>query len=106
MKKLLMLVFISCSANLFAQQKPIVTNSTVSSLKWKVDSKEELESIKWADVKKMFKDNVKTDTVSLAFEVKKSKRKNIKSSYSFQVKGLTENIDRLITIAKKGIRKI
>lgn len=102
MRKILIVLSIICSTIVFAQREPILTKTAMVSLKWTVDSKQELAKIKWNDVREVFKDNVKTDTISLAFELKDFKKK--KPKYSFQVKGKSEDIESLISMAKKGIK--
>jgi hypothetical protein len=106
MKKLFLILFVFTSLLINAQEKPIaemnINESTVNSLKFSVDSPIEFETINWKDIKEIFSENKKSDTISLAFELKRNSKN--KFNYSFTVKGVSDNVDGLIKISKKAIR--
>lgn len=105
MKKITILLLFFFISSAKAQEVKSSNTSTVNSLKWTVGDKDKLNKIKWEKVKKMFEANSKSDTISLAFEVNDyKKRKKLKTKYSLEVKGISENIDGLIDISKKTIK--
>lgn len=108
MKKLFLLLFLFAFSIAKSQVKPDAelnfTNTTVHSLKFTVDAKEEFKMINWKDIKDIFSKNKNTDSISLAFELKKNLKS--KSKYSFTVKGTSENIDGLISLSKKAIKTL
>ena len=108
MKKLLLILFAFTFSIVNSQEKQNAeinfTNTTVNSLKFRVDTKEELKSINWNDIKDIFLENKKSDSISLAFELKKNAKSKI--HYSFIVKGKSNDIDGLISISKKAIKTL
>lgn len=105
MKKLLIVLFAFSYSFVNAQKDSnaelTFTESKVNSLKFSVDSSEELNSINWKDIKDVFLENKDQDSISLAFELKKNAKRNL--YYKFSIKGTSNNIDNLINRSKKII---
>lgn len=108
MKKILLILFLFAFSIAKSQVKPDAelnfTNTTIHSLKFTVDTKEELKKINWNDIKDIFSKNRNTDSISLTFELKKNLKS--KSQYSFTIRGASENIDGLILMSKKAIKTL
>lgn len=106
MKKLLLILFAFTLSVSYAQEKNDAkisfTESTVNSLMFSVDSPNEFKTINWKDIKEIFSENKKIDSISLGFELKKSPIR--KTHYSFTIKGKSDDIDGLIKMSKKAIR--
>ncbi|APG66244.1 hypothetical protein LPB136_13050 [Tenacibaculum todarodis] len=111
MRKLLFIICLFTSLFVNAQDKPIAemnfTEATVNSLKFSVDSAEELKDINWDDIKEIFSENKPEDLILLEFEVNYPKdKKDAKKSYKFTSKGKSKNIDNTIAMAKKILNKL
>ena len=106
MKKLLLILFVFTFSIYQAQEKNVAEvnfiESTVNSLKFSVDSPNEFKTINWKDIKEIFSENKKSDSISLGFELKKSPKR--KTHYSFTIKGKSDDIDGIIKMSKKAIR--
>ncbi|WP_298884459.1 hypothetical protein [uncultured Polaribacter sp.] len=108
MKKLFLILFVFTYSTFYAQEKPVAEmhfiESSVKSLKFSVDSPEEFKTINWKDIKDIFSENKKTDTISIGFELNKNAKN--KQQYSFTIKGISENVDGLISLSKKAIKTL
>ncbi|KGL59561.1 MULTISPECIES: hypothetical protein [unclassified Polaribacter] len=78
---------------------------TVHTIKYNVNSQEDLKGINWNDMKEIFKENKPEDLIEFAFEVDLPESKN-KFKSSMKVSGKTKNIDSLIHQMKKGAKAI
>lgn len=112
-KQIVVLLMLLFTKTIIAQEKNEINSeinfqeSTVTYLKFSVDTVDELKSINWKDVKEIFSENDKNKTIELEFEIKIPKTKKInKANFSYKAKGLTKNIDNLIKKSKKGIKGI
>ncbi|MDX6747083.1 hypothetical protein SHK09_09800 [Polaribacter sp. PL03] len=111
MKKVLTLFLLTFSVILFAQKEKTEveyfenTALKVTSLKISSGSVKELENINWIDLKSVFESNKKTETIKLVFEIDLKDSKN-KFKGSFSIKDKTQNIDSLITRAKKMLKSL
>lgn len=95
-------------------QNNMVSNSikssetTITSLKYRVNSTQDIKTLNWNDVKSFFKKNKADDVIEIGFEIDLKESKN-KFKGSFMVSGQTKNIDSLTKRAKKmlsGLIKI
>ncbi|MFY9241928.1 MAG: hypothetical protein WAO74_02760 [Polaribacter sp.] len=108
MKNILTFNLLFLSIITFSQEKSFLSkvtkeNSvTTHSIKYAVNSIEDLKSINWDDAKEMFQKNKPEEIIELAFEINLPESKN-KYNSSVKVGGKTENIDSLIKMIKKGV---
>ena len=106
MKKIILLFFVLISTLINAQKNTNAEirfiESSVKSLKFSVDSPEEFKSINWNDIKEIFSENKNSESISLAFELKKNKKN--KFHYSFKIKGKSNDIDGIINTSKRTIK--
>lgn len=105
MKKLLLILCVFTLSMTYGQTKANseleFKESTINNLKISVDDVAEFKTINWKDIKEIFSNNNKKDTISLGFALKKNTKN--KNKYSFTITGKTENIDNLISLSKKAI---
>lgn len=105
MKNLITFLCLASLSACFAQtdiNNTKVTTSKVNSLSYMADKIEELESINWEDIKEMFNNNNKNDTVELTFGIDFKKSK-MKFKSSIKVSGEIKDLDSLIAKSKKGV---
>ena len=111
MKNIFTLIALFFSLLTFSQKDIVLSKITkdkeftVHSIKFSVNSSEDLQSINWDDVRDNFKDNKPEELIELAFEIDLPESKN-KFKSSFKVGGETKNIDTLIKRMKKGVKKM
>lgn len=79
------------------------TEVTVKSLQFDAESADEFKDIKWRDIKEIFAENDANDIVELEFNLQSS---NEQGKSSFKVKGETQNLKRLIKMAKRGVKRL
>ena len=106
MKKLLTVLFLSIAMLSFAQEKKEMYVE-ITSLKFTVNSLDELKTIKWNDIKESVKKKNNDELINLEFVVDIPKtNNNSKLKYTYVVEGKSEDIDDLITSIKKGLNGI
>ena len=109
MKNIIIILFL-LTANIILAQEDVTTakftESNITSLVYTVDSVEELNEIKWSDIKTMFDKNTnKNETIILGFKVKNdTKNSTSKFKHSFKVEGKLEDLEGTIKITKKVIK--
>lgn len=108
MKELLLIVCFFSMTTGFAQieTKPIIAYTSkdeITSLKFSVDTSNDLKTINWNGIKEIFNDTNDNQLIKLEFEIDLSKSKN-KMQASFKIQGKKETIDKLILRAKKGVK--
>ena len=107
MKKVSVILLLLISVVTYSQNSGTtaeIKKSTLTKLIYTVNSIEELKSINWNDVKDIFKEDNKEETIVLGFKVKGINKEEIK--HSFEVKGKVSDIDNTIEITKKVIKVI
>ena len=110
MKIQLLLIALLITAFGFGQEKPQTlkqkkTNGVkISSLTFSVNSKEDYTSINWNDIKEIFNHNTnKSEKIEMSFKYELPNSKN-EMKGEIKVGGKLNNIDELISKAKKGLR--
>ena len=108
MKKILFITFLFTSLFMNAQDdimsKAIKkTESSVTSLKYTVNSTEDIETFKWDEVKSFFENNKADQVIELGFKIDLKESKN-KFKGSFVVSGESKNIDSLTIKANKMLQ--
>ncbi len=106
MRKLIVLLFITWVSFGFAQEKKKIDFS-VNTLKYSMNSIKELRNFNWKNLEKIASFNGKGTKVRLEFtlDVPKTKEQS-KLMYTYAVEGKSEDINDLITSAKKGLNGI
>lgn len=106
MKKFLLLVAILASSFSFSQeQENKEIHVKVSKMAFEANSAEELETINWERIKRVFSENTENENIEMSFTLSYPASKyKIKSS--IKVGGQSRNIDSLILKSKKGIQSI
>ena len=110
MKHFFTIVHLIMCLSIFSQETTLKTDRVydefkVHSIKYTVNSAEDLKSINWNDVKEIFKENNTEELIELAFEINLPNSKN-KYKSSVKAGGKSEDIDALIKIMKKGVKVI
>lgn len=110
MKQFFTITFLLFYFSIFSQESTFDISKedkkfTVHSIKFSINSSEELKTINWNDTKETFKGNKPEDLIELAFEIDLPKSKN-KFKSSYKISGKTKNIDSLIKKIEKGVTSI
>ena len=106
MKKIILtLVTVLCIQFGFAQNEmnSETTEVTIKSLQFEAESAYEFKDIKWRDIKEIFAENDASDVIELEFKLQSS---NEQGKSSFKVKGETQNLRKLIKIARRGVKRL
>lgn len=93
MKKVIVILLLLISVVTYSQNPGAtaeIKENSVTKLIYTVNSNEELKSINWSDIKDIFKEDSKEETIVLGFKVK----------------GKVSDIDNTIEITKKVIKVI
>ena len=106
MKQFSILFFTFFSLTLFSQESEAINYQIkVSSLSYSVNSIDELKKIDLNEIKDIFENNKRKDTVQLTFELD-IKEPKFKTKSSVKVVGLSHQMDSLIINCKKAIKAL
>lgn len=106
MKKIITLLLVTISFFVNAQEENVAVSysenveTKITSFKYTVNSSKELETFDWDTLNGIFDTNKPDDIISISFEIDLKESKN-KLKSSMTVSGPTENLDSLISRAKK-----
>lgn len=110
MKKIAICLLLMISSLGYSQTKesPKVVTSSVSSLKFSVNSIEEFDAINWNDVKEIIRENDSETNFSLEIELTttKSNTKKTIGNVNVKVNDVSKNYESLIGRAKKAVEII